>query len=356
MTIAGMILVNSPGNHGAVYPQLKHAIWNGWTFADTIFPCFLFIVGVSLVFSISARRENGFSDSSLEAQIVRRTLILFALGLIVNTFPIFHFSTIRIPGVLQRTALCYFFASAIVMRYGLRGRVVWLAALLSSYWLMMRFIPVPEVGTGVLEPGRNFAAYVDSLFLSGHMWSYYQTWDPEGLVSTLPSIGTTLFGVLTADLLKSSFSGAKKTVAMIAAGLLLIAAGEILDQWLPINKSIWTSTFSIFMAGIALVAFALFYWTMDLVGFSLWARPFVILGVNPITIYFLSEILDTALRFLNLSVPNAYAVSCRAYMFRSFCEPVAQPETASFFYGLGYLFTLFLIAWFMWRKRIVIKI
>jgi len=356
LTIAGMILVNSPGNYGTVYPQLKHVDWNGWSFADTIFPSFLFIVGVSLVFSITGRRQNGVSDSALESQIVRRTLILFALGLIVNTFPIFHLSTIRIPGVLQRTAFCYFFACVIVMRYGLRGRIAWLLALLSSYWLMMRFIPVPEVGTGVLEPGRNFAAYVDSLFLSGHMWSYYETWDPEGLISTLPAIGTTLFGVLTADLLRSTLSNSKKTAAMILAGLLLIVAAEILSQWMPINKNIWTTTFSMFMAGIAAIAFSLFYLIIDCGGFSIWARPFVILGVNPITVYFLSEVLDTSLRFIDLSLPNAYAVSCRTYLFRNYCEPVAQHEMASLLYGFGYLFSIFLIAWALWRRKIVIKI
>jgi len=356
LTIAGMILVNSPGNYGSVYPQLKHVVWNGWSFADTIFPSFLFIVGVSLVFSIAGRRQNGASDSVLEAQIFRRTLILFALGLIVNTFPIFHLSTIRIPGVLQRTALCYFFASAIVLRYGLRGRIVWLAALLSSYWLMMRYIPVPEVGTGVLEPGRNFAAYVDSLFLSGHMWSYYETWDPEGLVSTLPAIGTTLFGVLTADLLRSSLSNLKKTAAMILGGLILIAAAEILSQWMPINKSIWTTTFSMLMAGMAAIAFSLFYVIIDCGGLSSWSKPFLILGVNPIAIYFLSEVLDTSLRFIDLSLPNAYAVSCRTYLFKSYCEPVAQPETASLLYGVGYLLSIFIIAWAMWRKKIFIKI
>jgi predicted acyltransferase len=356
LTIACMILVNSPGSYGAVYSQLKHAEWNGWTFADTIFPSFLLIVGVSLVFSISGRKENGVTSPRLEAQIVRRTIILFGLGLFVNSFPIFHLSTIRIPGVLQRIALCYFFASLIIMRCGLRGRVLWLVALLSSYWLMMRFIPVPEIGTGVIEPGRNFAAYVDSLFLSGHMWSYYETWDPEGLISTLPAIGTTLFGVLAGDLLKSSLSVREKALSMILAGVFLILAGTMLDPWLPINKSIWTSTFAIFMAGLALIIFALFYWIIDIKDFSLWARPLIIFGVNPITIYVLSEVLDTALRFMNLSIPNGYAVSCRSYLFRNYCVPIALPETASFLYALGYLLSMFLIAWAMWKRRFIIRV
>jgi predicted acyltransferase len=351
-----MILVNSPGNYGAVYSQLKHAEWNGWTFADTIFPSFLFIVGVSLVFSFSARKENGVASPRLEAQIVKRTVILFGLGLFVNSFPIFHLSTIRIPGVLQRIALCYFFASLIIMKYRLTGRILWLVTLLSSYWLLMRFIPVPEIGAGVFEPGRNFAAYIDSLFLSGHMWSYYETWDPEGLISTLPAIGTTLFGVLTGDLLRSSLSGRKKAVCMVLAGLSLTVAGLMLDPWLPINKSIWTTTFAIFMAGLSLITFAVFYWIIDVEGFSWWAKPLAIFGVNPITIYVLSEVLDTALRFIDLSIPNGYAVSCRSYLFRNYCAPVALPEMASLLYALGYLLSMFLIAWAMWKKRFIIKV
>ncbi len=356
LTIASMILVNSPGYYGAVYPQLKHALWNGWTFADTIFPSFLFIVGVSIVFALDGRQARGITGSKLESMIVKRTVILFALGLFVNSFPIFHLSTIRIPGVLQRIALCYFFASAITLRYGLRGRVLWLVALLSSYWLMMRFIPVPEIGAGVLEPGKNFAAYVDSLFFSGHMYSYYQTWDPEGLVSTLPAIGTTLLGVLTGDLLKSSLTNRQKTWIMILAGISMLAAGSILDRWLPINKSIWTSTFTIFMAGLSLVVLSLFYFVIDVKGVSEWARPFVIFGVNPIAIYFLSEVLDTALRFVDLSVPNGYEISCRAYLFRSYCDPIAPPAMASLLYAFGFVFSMFLIAWGMWRKKMIIRV
>ena len=170
-TIALMILVNSPGDTKAVYAPLSHADWNGWTFADTVFPSFLFIVGVSLVFSFAKQEEKGKPNSAFVVRLLRRTLILFALGLFLNVFPTFYLSTIRIPGVLQRIALCYFFASLIVLKADLRGCILWLIGLLASYWLMMRFIPVPGIGAGVLEPGKNFAAWVDSLFLSGHMWS-----------------------------------------------------------------------------------------------------------------------------------------------------------------------------------------
>ena len=214
LTIALMIVVNSPGDAVNVFTPLRHADWNGWTFADTVFPSFLFIVGVSLVYSFAKRQEG-----RIVLRILRRTIILFALGLFVNAYPTFELSTLRIPGVLQRIALCYFFASLIVLRTGLRGRILWLIGLLASYWLMMRFIPVPGIGTGVLEPGRNFAAWVDSHLLKGYMWSYYDgAWDPEGIASTIPAIATTLFGVLTGQWLRSSFQTAGKLPEWCAPG------------------------------------------------------------------------------------------------------------------------------------------
>jgi predicted acyltransferase len=355
--IALMILVNSPGDSGAVYSHLSHVDWNGWTFADAVFPSFLFIVGVSIVFSFAKQEEKGIRNSAFMVRLLRRTIILFALGLFINMFPAFHLSEIRIPGVLQRIALCYFFASLIVLKADLRGRILWLIGLLVSYWLMMRFIPVPGIGAGVLEPGKNFAAWVDSYFLSGHMWSYYAgKWDPEGIVSTIPAIATTLFGVLAGQWLRSSLPDRRRVAGMVCAGVVLLAAGYILDRWLPINKSIWTSTFSIFMAGMALVCLAFFYWLIDVEDFSRWAKPFIIFGLNPITVYVLSEICDTTLRILKLSISKGQVIDCQSYVFGYLCVLNSKPESASLFYGLLTLLFMFLIAWIMWRKRLFLKI
>ena len=357
LAIALMILVNSPGDPWEVYSPLSHAGWNGWTFADTAFPSFLFIVGVSIVFSIAKHAEEGLPNSVFLVRPVRRTVILFSLGLFINIFPTINLSAIRIPGVLQRIALCYFFASLIVLKADLRGRILWLIGLLASYWLMMRFIPVPGIGAGVLEPGKNFAAWVDSLFLSGHMWSFYgQAWDPEGIVSTIPAIGTTLFGVLTGQWLRSSLPERRKIAGMVSAGFVLLIAGHILDRWLPINKSLWTSSFSIFMAGLALVCLAFFHWLIDITDFSRWAKPFIILGLNPITVYVLSEVFDTTLRFLNLPIALAQEIDCQTYLYKSLCTPIAKSETASLLYALLTLLFMYLIAWIMWRKRLFIRV
>ena len=357
LTIALMILVNSPGDPGTVYSPLSHMVWNGWTFADTVFPSFLFIVGVSLVFSFARQEEKSISNSAFMVRLLRRTLILFALGLFLNIFPTFQLSQIRIPGVLQRIALCYFFASLIVLKTGLRGRILWLVGLLASYWLMMRFIPVPGIGAGALEPGKNFAAWVDSLLLSGHMWTYYDgQWDPEGIVSTIPAIATTLFGVLTGQWLRSFLPEREKIAGMVCAGLVLLIAGYILDRWLPINKSIWTSTFSIFMAGMALVYLAFFHWLIDVADFSRWAKPLIISGLNPITVYVLSEVFDTMFRTLNVPMALTQYIDYCTYIYQSLCTPFAKSETASLLYAFLTLLFMYLIAWIMWRKRLFIKV
>ncbi len=343
LTISLMILVNCRGDDGAIFSSLEHAAWNGWTFADTVFPSFLFIVGVSLVFSFAEREEDRISQKAFELRIIRRTVILFVLGLLLNSFPSFQLSNIRIPGVLQRIAVCYFFASLIVLKCGLRGRIAWLITLLASYWVMMRFVPVPGIGSGVLEPGQNFAAWVDSRFLDGYMWPYYDgKWDPEGIVSTIPAIATTLFGVLTGQWLRSSASERRKTAGMLCFGVLLLIAGQILSNWLPINKSIWTSTFSIFMAGLALVCQALFYWFIDIAGFSRCTKPLIILGLNPIALYMLSQILGAMLPPMNLS--------------GIFSVPIIKWGAASLLHPMEILLSIFITAWIMWQKRIFIRV
>jgi predicted acyltransferase len=189
------------------------------------------------------------------------------------------------------------------------------------------------------------------------MWSYYDgQWDPEGIVSTIPAIATTIFGVLTGQLLKSSLPARKKAAWMVCAGVVLLTAGLILSRWLPINKSLWTSTFSIFMAGMALVCFAFFQWMIDVENLSSWAKPLIILGLNPITVYVLSIVLDSTLRSTNMALSTGNGASCPFYLFGILCVPIAKPEVASLLYAFSILIIMFLIAWFMWRRRVFIKI
>ncbi|HYZ84192.1 MAG TPA: heparan-alpha-glucosaminide N-acetyltransferase domain-containing protein, partial [Bryobacteraceae bacterium] len=202
-TIAAMILVNNPGTWTAVYPPLEHAAWHGWTFTDLVFPFFLWMVGVSVTFSFAKRIANGDDKRRLWVHVLRRSFLIFAIGLLLNLIPYFRFDTVRIPGVLQRIGICYLVAASIFLFSNARQRIGWTIALLSSYWLLMMYYPVPGVGAGNLSEEANFAKYVDGLILQGHMWAQSRTWDPEGIISTLPAIATVLFGIFAGEILRT---------------------------------------------------------------------------------------------------------------------------------------------------------
>lgn len=354
-TIAGMILVNNPGSWGHIYPQLKHAPWHGWTFTDWIFPFFLFIVGVAMTFSFAKRKDEGANTRALYFVILKRTVIIFGLGLFLSGFPFFNLSTIRIPGVLQRIAVCYLATSLIFFNTSLRAQILWIVGLLASYWTMMMLIPVPGVGAGVLEEGRNFAAYVDSLVLSGHMWSATKIWDPEGIVSTIPAIATTLFGVLCGHLLRCGRSPEEKTAWMFVSGTALLLLGAILDMWLPINKNLWTSSYSIFMSGWALICLASFYWLIDVKGYTRWARPFVIYGMNAILVFVLSGVVARMLTLISITQNDGTGISLKSWFFTALYLPLASPINASLLFAISFVLLMYLVAWAMWKKGWFLK-
>ena len=353
-TIAGMILVNNPGTWSDIYPQLRHAEWYGWTFTDWIFPFFLFIVGVAMTFSFAMRRERGDTNAKLHAQVLKRSLLIFAFGMFLAGFPYFHLSTIRIPGVLQRIAVCFCIASFIMLHTNVRGQVYWLLGLLASYWLIMMYLPVP--GAGSYEKGNNFAAYIDSLVLDGHMWSVSKTWDPEGTISTIPAVATTLFGMLTGHWLRSKRSPEEKTAWMFVAGNLLLLLGAILDIWQPISKSIWTSSYSIFMAGWALVCLACFYFLIDVKGYKAWAKPFVIYGMNAIAIFVLSGIVGRLTGLIKVDDGSGAEVTLHGYVYGHLFAPYASPVNASLLFAICFVLATFLVAWGMWKKKWFLKV
>jgi predicted acyltransferase len=287
--VAGMILVDNPGNDEAAYWPIKHAVWNGWTPADLLFPSFLFIVGVSLVLSISARRERGESRGHIFRHAVKRALILIAIGLFVNAFPIFDVGTWRIEGVLQRIAVCYLAAVALFLWTNARGQALTAAACLVGYWLLVRFVPVPGYGlpgrdVPFLHPDGNIVAWLDRTLFPGRL--YDGTRDPEGLISNIPAVATCLAGVLTGHWLCSPRSVRAKTIGMLLAGTLLIASGEILHRWFPINKKMWTSSFVLLTAGFALLFLALLYWAVEIRRWrGRWTMLFLVFGMNAIAGY-----------------------------------------------------------------------
>ncbi len=364
-TIAAMIVVNNPGSWDHVYSQLRHAPWHGWTITDWIFPFFLFIVGVAMTFSFSKRLAQGASKGQLFKHVLWRSAILFALGLLINGFPFglmpgheFSWSTFRIPGVLQRIAICYLIASAIFLITNVRAQSAWLVAFLIIYWLLIKLVPVPGYGAGVLEPTGNLGWYLDSTLMNGHTWEYAPAagFDPEGIISTLPAIATTLFGILTGHWLRGGASSQKKMLGMLAAGAALLTLGWIFDRWLPINKNLWTSTFAIFMAGWALLWLGAIYWMVDIKGWCRGAQPFVIFGMNAIVVFVLSDLLAIVLWVMSWTKPDGAATTLHDEIHENIFVPLASPKFASLLFALAFLLLMYLVAWGMWKKRWFVKI
>ncbi len=364
-TIAGMMLVNNPGTWSTIYPQLRHAAWNGWTFTDWIFPFFLWIVGVAMTFSFAKRKEQGADRKRLLLHVFKRSVLIFAFGLFLAAFPFgllwgHHFSleTLRIPGVLQRIAVCYLVASVIFLYTNLRGQAIWTAVLLVVYWLLTMLVSVPGYGAGVLEPTGSLAWFIDSNLLRGHTWTGAPApgFDPEGILSTLPAIASTLFGILTGHLLRSGLTKEEKTSWMFVAGTGMLLLGAILDMWLPINKNLWTASYSIFMAGWALVCLGVFYWVIDVKGYRRWATPLVIYGMNAIAAFVLAGLIGKSLYLIHWSDAAGNTVTLKDYIYTGFFLPLASPINASLLFAIAFMLLIFVITWLMWKKRIFLKV
>ena len=351
-TIALMIVVNNAGGPKS-YTPLSHASWNGWTITDTVFPSFLWIVGVSITLSLGKRLAAGVPRSRLLGPIFRRAAIIFVLGLSVYAFPEFHFATFRILGVLQRIALCYLIASLIYLYTDIRGQIVWMVSLLAVYWLAMTLIPVPGYGVGHLDLAGNFAHYVDKLVLGRHNYAG-NDWDPEGIVSTLPSIATALFGIMAGHILRLKRALSERVTWLFLTGNILIGLGLICDAWLPINKKLWSDSFSIFMAGLDFVLLAGFLWIIDHLGYRRFVKPFVILGMNAITVYLASEYGATILDVIHLS-SNGTRISLHEWFYRLFLN-VASPLNASLLYAVSFMLSMYLIGYLMYRRGWFLRI
>jgi predicted acyltransferase len=349
-----MILVNNPGTWRDVYWSLRHAVWDGCTPADLIFPFFLFIVGVAITLSLAQNVERGADRRQLVVKMVRRTLTVFGLGIILNGFPRFDWSVLRVPGVLQRIAVCYCAASTAVLTLSIEGQSLVAVALVIGYWAVMTLLPVPGYGGGGLSPENNLAAYVDNALLHGHL--LFDEWDPEGLLSTLPAIATTLGGVLAGHWLRSARSQSERAVGLFVGGVGALGCGLFLGVWCPINKNLWSSSFAVFSTGVALVLFAFCYWLIDVKGYRRWALPFAVYGTNPIVAYVLSSLLAKVLLLWMVSTPDGARVPFQQYVFDTVFLRLARPINASLLYAVAYVTLWFGITAFLYRRRIVIKI
>lgn len=363
ITVAAMLLVNDPGTWSAVYPPLEHAPWNGWTPTDLVFPFFLFIMGVALEFSLAARRgesagaagssASGSPKQAVMRHVVYRTLIIFALGVFLNGFPYFPLHRMRVMGVLQRIALCYFFAALLTLKSGLRTRIAAVAALLLGYWALMTLVPVPGYGAGHLDPEGNLAAYIDRALMSGHLWK--PMWDPEGWLSTLPAIATVLLGGFAGRCLGSPVSAFRKIRGLLLGGAAGLAVGGFWNIWFPINKNLWTSSYTLFTAGFACVLLALCYWVIEVRGWRRWGVPFQVFGANAIFAFVLS-ILLAKLGFLVKFTASGARTTLQGYVYQHFFAPLASPKMSSLLFAIAFVILCWLPAAVLYRKKIFLKV
>jgi predicted acyltransferase len=375
LTVAGMILVTDPGTYNAVYWPLRHAEWNGATPTDMIFPSFLFIVGVAIPLSFAARIERGADRARLARHVVLRSVMLFAMGLIVNGFPDYDLHTLRIPGILQRIALCYLCGGLIYLwsRGSVRTRAQgsagnWIIAglttfILAAYWLVLKLVPVPGFGAGRLDSLGNLPAYIDrSILGTRHMWAYGLTpgygvtYDPEGLISTLPAVATLLVGVLAGAWMRTKRSGRQKAIGLAAAGLILLLMGWLLHPLLPINKRIWTSTFVLFSSGVSLLAFAFCYAIVDLKRWRRWAAPAVIFGTNAIFAFALSGVITTLSDRIHVRDDSGAALSLHKWGYQHGFASWLQPVHASLAYAIVIVLLNMAIVGWLYRRRIFLRV
>jgi predicted acyltransferase len=370
-TIAAMILVNDPGSWSHIYPPLEHADWNGWTPTDLIFPFFLFIVGVSLTLSFAARIARSFSRRKLALHVVRRSALIFSIGLFLNGFPDFDFSSIRIMGVLQRIALCYLVAGLLYLftfqteqradgtayvRANIRVMAIVAVTLLVGYWALVTFVPVPGYGAGHLGKDDNLGAYIDRSLMGGHLWSESMTWDPEGFLSTLPAIASLLVGILAGEWLRSDRDATRKTLGLAVAGFALLIAGRLLHPLFPINKNLWTSTFVLFTSGCAMLSLAACYWIVDVQGFRAWAKPFLVFGMNAILAYALAALVSELSTDFEFTNSRGHETTAHGWIYQKLFVAHFNPLNASLGFAIVFVLVIFLLLWPFYRWKIFLRV
>jgi predicted acyltransferase len=364
LTLAFMILVNDNGSEAGAYWPLKHAAWNGFTPTDLVFPTFLFLVGISTVLSTASRIARNESKSAMFLHVLRRSVILFFLGFVVNNFPFFHPATLRFYGVLPRIAICYLIVATFYIYFpGWRSKAVALVAALAGYWILMRFVPVPGLGVPthdipLLDRDANLTAWLDrQIFSPLHL--YERTRDPEGLLSTIPALGTILMGLLTGLWLRTAHSLKTKATYLLPAGILSVVSGLLWNISFPINKKLWTSSYVLLAAGLSILMLTFFLWIADVRKQSNQeqGRPFrstalLVFGTNAIFSYVLSEVLATIFNLVHVG-----GISLQQTLFQLCNRAIPNVAFASLTYSLGYVALCWVLVYvFLYRKQIFLKI
>jgi predicted acyltransferase len=341
-----MILVNSPGSQEDAYAPLVHAKWNGWTFADTVFPFFMWIVGVSLMLSSALRVEHGEDRGSLLRHAVRRSALLFCCGVVldalifpVRVFPYFTFQHyVKLTGVLQTIAVCYLVAIVIFLWIKWRGVIVWIFSMNLIYLGLMFFYPVPGCGAGAWTMDCNFARYVDEIVHDGHIRGWTEL---SGLISILPAITTVLLGVLAGYVLQQELIPRQRALRLLAMACGLIPSGFVMAIWVPLNKTLWTSSYVFLMSGLASLCLAFWYWVADIQQRGHWLKPMEIYGMNAIAAYIVYG--------LSFNLPRVHFFGKSLYA--DVCLAIASPANASLLYAAAHVLGIYLVVWWMYRRR-----
>lgn len=357
MTIAGMVLVNNPGTWDAIYPPLEHAPWHGITPTDFIFPFFLFIVGVAIPLALSKRIEEGLTRD-VYLKIFRRSLLIFLLGSFLHLFPYFDFGNWRIPGVLQRIAVCYLITSLIFLHTNWKQLTIISVILLLFYWLLITIVPVPGCDlTTIDDKACNIAAYLDrTIFGLNHIWKQAKVYDPEGLLSTIPAVVTAISGVLTGIWLKTKRSDLEKVSGLFFFGLLLIVVGWCWNPFFPFNKALWTSSYVLYTSGLALCFLGFCYYLIDIKGYKTWTKPFVIFGVNALALFIGSGLMERIMGIIKVTGANGKETNLQDWIYTTVFVPLADDKTSSLMFAVSFILVWLFLMWLLYRKRIYIKV
>ncbi|SEL33959.1 acyltransferase family protein [Parapedobacter koreensis] len=342
-TVAAMIIVNTPASWNHVFPPLLHATWHGITPTDCVFPFFIFIVGIAITLSYDKLKATGASTKQVVWKTLKRASVIFLLGIFLGLFPEFNFSEIRVAGVLQRIALVFLACAFLFWYTNWKQQALIGAVVLVVYWMAMVCIPVPGVGMGLLEPGKNLAAWVDNMLMPGRMWQ--GTWDPEGLLSTLPAVATGISGMLIGRLIANpNVSREQKVAWMYLLGLSAFVLGSVWGWVFPINKNLWTSPYVLYTSGLASMVLASLFFVIEVLGVKKWATVGVIFGSNAIVAYVLGSIIPSVLAPLN----NWYVMNV--------VEGRNWAELASLLWAVGVCFLCYIPIYLLYRKKIFVRI
>lgn len=330
--------------------QLEHTSWHGFTFYDMIFPLFIFIAGISMPYSFGKKLENKTGEGYKAAKkdvyrsLISRTLILIICGMVINgLFEWMGYEETRFASVLGRIALAGFFAALIYLNFNLRRQILWFGGLLLGYWAIMMLVPVPGFGAGILTPEGNLEGYIDRILLPGRL--YRTVYDPEGILSTIPAIGTSLLGVFTGQFLRwntEKWTMLRKGLAMGLAGILLLGLGTLWNLNFPINKNMWTSSFVLYAGGWSLILMFVFYLIIDVLGFKKWSMPFAWIGRNSILIYMASH------GIINFQ-------STASYLFGGLIQ-YAPEAWQPVWLGTGILLVQLALLYFLYQKKWFLRV